>query len=443
MPLDNLSNLPNGYLNPFTKNNTKKLYLDVNVDSDQIILQQLIKDKHTNDVLDSVAEFKAVVIKVLDENEGAKSFLENIITSQFGLKNQMVRFIGVIPELHGHLGEFYKSENLDFLNLYPTFVGPADLGVPDEGSIVRVSFDDIKTQTGPKYVGAYSSQGGAIGSTSGASKNGPPPQDASAKKTWKKPPIKVVVPKPIVNPNDDQLINAGKQAIISALDYFYEYIEDPDSDVGPNRPDKDVINADLIDQIIRKGGYAVSKKKNPSGRYEQDTKFGENKQIIRQADFEWCGAFAAACWSNSNLNLTIRQNYWASTTGIYLYANYRYESWMNETKLKEFEDDNPKTKRKVLELKNASIQQIIEFGPREGDILVVGQTRSSNGDHICLVQSFDPNTKTFYTIEGNGNGQMPDGKQDHGCIRGKRTDKDLPQRIVRPGYKDIGLSGGV
>ncbi len=75
-----------------------------------------------------------------------------------------------------------------------------------------------------------------------------------------------------------------------------------------------------------------------------------------------------------------------------------------------------------------------------GDILMIGDGSPKFGDHICLVESFDPDRHTFATLEGNGIGIGPDGKRRQGVVRGVRHlggSGYCARRLIRPAPGDL------
>lgn len=55
------------------------------------------------------------------------------------------------------------------------------------------------------------------------------------------------------------------------------------------------------------------------------------------------------------------------------------------------------------------------------------------GDHIVLVEKYDPASKTVYTVEGNGRGLLGDGKRGEGVVRVERALRDI-RRIYHLDY---------
>ncbi len=217
---------------------------------------------------------------------------------------------------------------------------------------------------------------------------------------------------------DDTLKAAGEKALSVAMTFWNQKIEDPaEKDTRPEA----IRNKKFISDIIR----------TPEGinwTWEDDYK--------GDGDFAWCGAFVAACWAKAGLKLAIREKDFAST--------YRLDRYAKADK------KNPGTGitlydgkfRKYSQCNN--LADIKEFGPRAGDILLVGD-RQGYGTHICLVASYDVENSIIYTVEGNGFGAMPGGLKGEGVIqRTRRVEKDPltgrardVRRLIRPSFDDL------
>lgn len=51
--------------------------------------------------------------------------------------------------------------------------------------------------------------------------------------------------------------------------------------------------------------------------------------------------------------------------------------------------------------------------------------KPENGDHVVIVEEYDPVTRTVSTVEGNGRGMLGDGKQGEGVVRQERALRDV------------------
>jgi hypothetical protein len=143
-------------------------------------------------------------------------------------------------------------------------------------------------------------------------------------------------------------------------------------------------------------------------------------------DFEWCGAFAATCWQT--LKPELRRIYFASTYRLDRYASYRSQNG----------EKNTGSGRLYACLDEHSTS--LPFEPRAGDILMIGPAGSGYGRHITLVESFNPATRVFSTLEGNGTGTGPHGEHQQGVVRGLRAlggPAWHARRLIRPSEEDL------
>jgi hypothetical protein len=151
-------------------------------------------------------------------------------------------------------------------------------------------------------------------------------------------------------------------------------------------------------------------------------------------DFEWCGAFASHAWQA--LDPDIRKHYLASTYRLFRYARYqsppnKFVSYMKKA-------PEGTVERKFAELLGndaAKIALVEKFEPQMGDILIVNGT-DRFGQHITVVDSWDPVAKTFDTVEGNATGRGPKGQRFQGVIRQTRPIA-VCKHLYRPGFADI------
>jgi hypothetical protein len=163
-------------------------------------------------------------------------------------------------------------------------------------------------------------------------------------------------------------------------------------------------------------------------------------------NFEWCGAFAASAWRAAGLVLAWRYTYFAST--------FRLDCWGRYQAFERTPNPRPPSgaPRQMIELDESSGPMQAHFGngdlPRAGDILLVGGVNTAYGKHVTIVESYDTNTATFTTLEGNATGAGPSGGTRHGVIRGRRP-VGLPRgsapttyharRLIRPAVADLSL----
>lgn len=209
----------------------------------------------------------------------------------------------------------------------------------------------------------------------------------------------------------DRLEAAGRAAVAKAVEYWSRDIIDPArNDYSPRA----VVSRAAINEIVHAGGWTWID-------YRGD------------GDLEWCGLFVATCWRAAGLDPKWLAAYFSSTYRLDLWARYR-----------DFDEKRPNPKpvtgpwRLLAELDRDSTT--LPFAPRAGDILMIGDGQPRSSDHICLVESFDPERRVFQTIEGNGIGLGPDGKRRQGVVRATRYlggGGYCARRLIRPAPSDL------
>lgn len=146
---------------------------------------------------------------------------------------------------------------------------------------------------------------------------------------------------------------------------------------------------------------------------------------VHDGQFEWCGAFAAYCWSPW-IELATRKRYFASTYRLDRWARYMPVGTAHANARRPGDPD-----RLMATLDEGSRSLPDGIVPRAGDILLVGPKSGgrilSCGAHITIVESYDPDLRIFSTISGNGGGMGPGGKKRQGVSKAKYT-------IGGPGY---------
>jgi hypothetical protein len=157
-------------------------------------------------------------------------------------------------------------------------------------------------------------------------------------------------------------------------------------------------------------------------------------EIPYNGRFKYCGLTTGLAWIEAGLDADVVATYFAST--------FRLDMW---PRYKSFDEKHPNprpldgSQRRILvELTQASTALPIE--PRAGDILAIGDGDPPCGDHICLVESYDPDLRVFRTLEGNGSGVGPDGKHRIGIVRGLRHlggGGYCARRLIRPAPSDL------
>ncbi len=205
---------------------------------------------------------------------------------------------------------------------------------------------------------------------------------------------------------------AGERAITEATRLWSLDIIDPKYS---DRSDRATMSRHRISNILAEAGWAWEVPYKGDGQVE------------------WCGLFAAACWRKAGLDPRWLATYWASTYRLGQWARYR-----------SFDDRHPNPRptsgelRLVATLNEGSTS--LPWTPQAGDVLTIGDGHPPNGDHICLVESFDPATLTFATIEGNGTGLGPDGMRRQGVVRGSRHIGGggyCARLLIRPSFDDL------
>lgn len=205
----------------------------------------------------------------------------------------------------------------------------------------------------------------------------------------------------------DKLLIEGQKVIAEAVYWWKQDIYDP------TRSDASV--------------SATASKKFITGFIKHGLDWTWEPDYAGDGTFEWCGAFAAECWSK--IKPELRKTYFASTYRLDRYASYQSS----------FGEKNAGAGRLYAQLDEHS--KTLPFAPREGDILLIGP--KGYGQHICLVESFDEKARVFHTIEGNGNGAGPRGERQQGVVKGVRAlgaahvGDWCARRLIRPSVDDL------
>jgi hypothetical protein len=232
--------------------------------------------------------------------------------------------------------------------------------------------------------------------------------------------------------NDSVLRQAGERALERAIAAWNRDIIDPPSqsirDVQFD-PDRAEIDGYIRNAVLL-GGVQYPK----VFRYTKD------------GDYEWCGAFAAHCWEPF-IHADLRQLYFPSTYRLDCYGRYvaGFQTPNAQAVAKKYSKP-AEGARKHMKLSHTSkVEEVNAFAPRAGDILLVGTSNGpAYGAHVTLVEKWDPHTKVFHTVEGNGTGLGPDGKRRQGVVRAERplgsaspTKLYHALRLIRPGITDF------
>lgn len=220
---------------------------------------------------------------------------------------------------------------------------------------------------------------------------------------------------PTIKPDDDERLRlAGERALAEAVRYWNLDVTDPSAWARGPSADR---SRKIIDEILILAGWGWK------------TPYRGNEPGAVQ----WCGLFAATCWRAAGINPSMLATFWAST--IRLAHWVRYRPW--DEKHPNRRPTSSDGLRKLCELGKGKKPT---FTPRAGDILIVGDGKPAEGDHITIVESYNAETRTFSTVNGNGGGKGPDGKRREGVVR---TDYAIDSGgyralwLMRPGIDDL------
>lgn len=139
---------------------------------------------------------------------------------------------------------------------------------------------------------------------------------------------------------------------------------------------------------------------------------------------QWCGMTIGKAYADAGLDPSWLSSYFPSTYRLMLWATYqRYDS--------KGKQNPPPSSKDDLRL-YVDLRKPFSVEPRPGDIVIVGDGNPSWGDHITGCVGYDPVTRTFDTISGNGGGVGPRGNSRQGISRRKYV-------IGAPGYHPMFL----
>lgn len=224
----------------------------------------------------------------------------------------------------------------------------------------------------------------------------------------------------VSDPTETMLVTAGQQALDAALGFWGQRIVDPPRSTW-REPAWDR-SREAIDRMIRgKGGLGWSRCSPLVGAYRHD------------GDFEWCGAFAATAWRTAGLDPELAAVYWSSTYRLDKYAQ-RALAFGSPRELR--------LRRRVTGLgrkylpfgPETTFDDVSRFGPRAGDVLIVNG--KGYGQHITLVEAWEPELGAFRTVEGNATGRGPDGTVYQGVTKNLRPFA-VCRRLIRPTAGDL------
>lgn len=167
--------------------------------------------------------------------------------------------------------------------------------------------------------------------------------------------------------------------------------------VEPNR--RYANGAAQIDKYIRLLGLEW-----PSAALDED----DTPEYTRNGQFQWCGAFVAACLKAAGLKREIRYYHMPSCSRLYN-GHRKKGNWAN---------------------RDSKVRRIPLRKVRPGDIVIVGYFDTEKnrrkerykvaGSHITICAEVAADGKSIYTFEGNARGAGPDGKRYEGVIKQQR-----------------------
>lgn len=210
---------------------------------------------------------------------------------------------------------------------------------------------------------------------------------------------------------DTRLNHAGELALNRALRRWLDDVQDP-----PTASPVYDRSRSFIDSIIRQ---------YPGLGWEWQSDYTKDKE------FGWCGAFVAYAWGAVGLRKEQMRRDSASNYRLAMAAQYKQA----------FEDQAPPVPpQSLLERRryvdpNGDLMELLEFGPRAGDIVLVSG-KPAYGTHIALLERYDVKTNRYFTVEGNGTGTGLTKNNVHGVVRRIR-DGDTIKRLVRWSVHDL------
>lgn len=217
------------------------------------------------------------------------------------------------------------------------------------------------------------------------------------------------------------LVTAGQHALATARDLWARRIVDPPRSTWRD-PAWDESRL-AIDSMIRGPGGLGWSRCSPLLR-----------EYRRDGDYEWCGAFAAACWRAAGLDPELARMYWSSTYRLDRYGSRRVAFWTpGELRLRKRLTGEGRAYLRVGP--ETTLEEVERWGPRAGDILLVDTVGGwSYGHHVTIVERMDG--VLAHTVEGNATGTGPDGSTYQGVIRRTR-DLSTWRRFIRPALLDL------
>ena len=211
----------------------------------------------------------------------------------------------------------------------------------------------------------------------------------------------------------DALTRAGELSAARAEELWQLDVYDPPK--GDRRP-RAAECLQVIEGIIKRAGWGFA------------------TPYLGNGSPQWCGMFAADCWRAGGLDPAWFPSYWAST--------YRLRAWATYHRFSSGSKANPPPLPGVTERRlYIGLDSPFAIEPRLGDVVIVGDGRPGEGDHITINMGYDAPTRTFDTISGNGGGVGPRGNSREGISRrgyaiGAKSGY-RPLWLVRPVFDDL------
>lgn len=152
---------------------------------------------------------------------------------------------------------------------------------------------------------------------------------------------------------------------------------------------------------------------------------------------QYCCMFAGKCWKDAGLDPKWLITFFAGTERLDAWASYK--NWNEHVNPGPIPGAIPTWEWRQVANYDAH-STTLKFDPLPGDIVLIGDGDPAPGDHCTVLESYNPVTKTFTHISGNGVGTGPDGRRRMGIVRG--TSKlggpgFCVRRVIRPSIHDI------
>ena len=187
----------------------------------------------------------------------------------------------------------------------------------------------------------------------------------------------------------DAMSTAGELAVAEALRLWNLDVYDPPKS---DKSERAVRCRAVIDDILRASGWTWE------------------VPYLGDGQVQWCGLFAAACWRKAGIDPSWLSTFWASTLRLDAWA--RGKSWNGKAAggPRPFVKLDASSKPEDCLLSDTSL-------PKTGDIVIVGDGKPAEGDHIVLCERYDTATGVFETVGGNGVGFGPTGTKRQGVVK--------------------------